>query len=519
MDMKKILIPALAAILLLVSACSQKAEYTHAIPDNVTGIAAIDFAALAEKAGLQDQANEAYLQQFTEALKTEMSAAAFQQVEAILKDPSASGIDIKSPFYFFSSQSLRQGALVAKVTDEESVRSLIETFRTEGASIETSEAEGCSVAQINREIMLAYNASTLFVVNCERLAKPVLGSLQDSLSQWMQQPEEQSYAAKAEFKQMLEQKGDIKAVYSYTSLPANYMAVTGYRMPQGIDLKVLKDLRIIAGLSFEKGSIDLRITPYTENETLKARFEQQAKATLPIRNTFIDNFPQSTLMLLSGGIDGNALYNLLLESTAMGEELSANDAAYLKRLFGMFQDDFTVGLVNVTLSNLPSVLAYATVNDAAPLKELKDNATLKKQLGRRTDIVQLEEDQYVLRSRNFNLFFGVRDKQFYATNDETLYKDLFKKCDPSASETAYAAGMKGKKGAFVINVEAVCQLPAFKMLAGLGGAKYAALLNAMEQISYLKSESDGTNGFASLQLKDRDTNALQQIVELAKDAL
>ena len=134
-------------------------------------------------------------------------------------------------------------------------------------------------------------------------------------------------------------------------------------------------------------------------------------------------------------------------------------------------------------------------------------------------IVELDKDQYVLRARNFNLFFGVRDKQFYATNDEMLYKDLFKKCNPSAGETAYAADMKGKRGTLVLNVEAVCQLPAVKMLAGLGGAKYATLLNAIGQISYLKSESDGTSGFASLQLKDKDTNALKQIVELAKTAL
>ena len=517
--MKKMLFPALAAVLLLASACSQKAEYTHAIPSNVTGIVSIDAATLAQKAGVQDKENEIYLQKLKDAIKGEMSASAFQQIETILNNPSASGIDVEAPSYFFSSKSLSQGALVAKVTDEEGLRFLIETLRAEGANIETSEAEGCSIAQVNHEVMLAYNASTLFAVNCQRLAKPVLNGLRDSLSTWIQQPEEQSLASKTVFKQMQGQKGDIKAIYSYADLPANYMAITGYRMPKDIDLKQLKDLQVVAGLSFEKGSIDLHIAPYTENPQVKAFLEKQSTVSLPVKNTFIDYFPQSTLMLLSGGIDGNALYGLLLESTAMGEELSANDAELVKRLLGMFKEDITVGLVNVTLSKLPSVLAYATVTDAAPLKELKDNAALKKQLGRGSDIVELDKDQYVLRARNFNLFFGVRDKQFYATNDEMLYKDLFKKCNPSAGETAYATDMKGKRGTLVLNVEAVCQLPAVKMLAGLGGAKYATLLNAIGQISYLKSESDGTSGFASLQLKDKDTNALKQIVELAKTAL
>ena len=185
----------------------------------------------------------------------------------------------------------------------------------------------------------------------------------------------------------------------------------------------------------------------------------------------------------------------------------------------MFEDDFTFGMVNFTLDKLPSLLAYATVKDGAPLKALLNNPELKKQLGRGNDIVQLEEYRYVWKSRNFNLFFGVQDKQFYATNDELLYKNLFKKCDPSVAQNAYAADMKGKSSFAVIDMEAVCQLPIVKMLAGMGGNKYATAFAAIDGISYLKSESSGETVSVSLQLKDKETNALKQIVELAKAAL
>ena len=185
----------------------------------------------------------------------------------------------------------------------------------------------------------------------------------------------------------------------------------------------------------------------------------------------------------------------------------------------MFEDDFTFGMVNFTLNKLPSLLAYATVKDAAPLKTLLDTPGLKKQLGRGNDIVQLDEDRYVWKSRNFNLFFGVQDKQFYATNDELLYRDLFKKCDPSVAQNEYAADMKGKNGFAVIDVEAVCQLPIVKMLSGMGDNKYAAVLTVLDHIAYLKSESSETGNYVTLQLKDQDTNALKQIVELAKAAL
>ena len=76
--------------------------------------------------------------------------------------------------------------------------------------------------------------------------------------------------------------------------------------------------------------------------------------------------------------------------------------------------------------------------------------------------------------------------------------------------------MKSKKMSIVLNIEAVSELPVVKMLLGLGGAKTAPYKAILDGISYLKSESDGTQGTISLQLKDKDTNALKQIAELGK---
>ena len=510
MDMKKILIPALAAILLLVSACSQKAEYTHAIPMQAETVIAIQPAQLADKA----KVDNASLQKLKDLLKKDTDATLQEYYETLLDDPARSGIDFESPLYLFNLRALSKSGFfaVAKVADEANVQSFADALQQQGLISSTTAADGYTLAE--GQLLMAYNASTLIMMGSQ--AGPHTAALKDSIASWMQQTESQSYASRPEFQQMQQQKGDIKVIYPYAHLPKNYMAITGYRMPLGLNLK---DLRFIMGLSFEKGSIDLYLNYYTENEQIKALLAKQNQIYRPIRNTFVDYFPESTLMLVNAGVDGNALYDLLVEMTPMGENLSAKDAETVKQLLSMFEDDFTFGMVNFTLSKLPSLLAYATVKDSTPLKALPDNAELKKLLGRSNDIVQLEEDRYVWKSRNFNLFFGVQDNQFYATNDELLYKDLFKKCDPSIAQNAYAAEMKGKNGFTVIDVEAVCQLPIVKMLAGMGGSQYAAVLTVLERIAYLKSESSEAGNHVSLQLKDRDTNALQQIVELAKDAL
>lgn len=509
--MKKILIPALATLLLLASACSQKSEYTNVIPMQAETVIAIQPAQLADKAELDN----ASLQKLKDLLKKDTDATLQEYYETLLDDPAHSGIDFESPIYLFNIRPAVNSGFIAaaKVADEANVQTLVDALQKQGLVSGTTSTDG-GYTLTEGKLLMAYNASTLLMLGAQE--GPQVAALKDSIASWMQQTEAQSFAARPEFKQMQQQTGDIKTIYSYASLPKSYKSIAGYQMPKGFDLTGLK---FIAGLSFEKGSIDLHLAYHTDDEQIKALLTKQAQVYRPIKNTFINYFPQSTLMLASAGLNGNALYDLLLEMTPMGEELSAKDAEVVKQLLSMFEEDFTFGMVNFTLNKLPSLLAYATVKDAAPLKTLLDNPELKKQLGRGNDIVQLDEDRYVWKSRNFNLFFGVQDKQFYATNDELLYRDLFKKCEPSVAQNEYAADIKGKNGFAVIDIEAVCQLPIIKMLSGMGGGKYAAVLTVLDRIAYLKSENNETGNYVTLQLKDQDTNALKQIVELAKAAL
>lgn len=509
--MKKMLFPALAALLLTVGACTQKSEYTNALPPDVESIVSLSPMNLADKAGLGGQENEVVLQKLKDALKKELPADNYQTVEKLLNNPAEAGLDLQSPWYLFTSPSLSKGALVTRVADEGNLQALLDKLAEEN-QIETEVYENYTLVQPNGAL-LAYNGSTLFVASTSNGQQAT--ALKDSLNNWMQQDAARSFSVTPIFQKMEEQTGDIKAICSYASFDS-YLKMANAVLPQGIDYK---NIRFITALSFEKGSVDLNMIPYTEDEQAKALMAKQAKALRAVKNTFIDYFPQSTLCLLNIGMDGAAYYDILMGSTAFGEQLSAKEAESIKKLFGMFQEDFTLGLVNVTLDKLPSVLAYATVKDAAPLKELANNPELLKKLSRGSKIMELEADQYVLRDRLFNLFFGVRDGKFYATNDETLYKNILKKCDPSAAKTEYASAMKGKKACFVLNVQAVSQLPIVKMLAGFGGPKYASLFTAVENISYLKSESDGEKTFVSLQLKNRDDNALKQIADLGKAAI
>ena len=132
--MKKSLFPRLAlmaVVVALVSACSQKKqEYTDVIPANAHTVVSINLKSLADKAGLNDKENKEVQEKLTNALKSSMNAATFQQVEMIMKDPKKSGIDVSEPLYIFTTETFPT-TIVAKVSSEDDLHALLETLEKE----------------------------------------------------------------------------------------------------------------------------------------------------------------------------------------------------------------------------------------------------------------------------------------------------------------------------------------------------------------------------------------------------
>lgn len=132
------------------------------------------------------------------------------------------------------------------------------------------------------------------------------------------------------------------------------------------------------------------------------------------------------------------------------------------------------------------------------------------------DIMELGKDEYVYKTRGMNIFFGIKDKQMYATNDELLYKSIGKAVDKSIKDAPYAAEMKGKTVFMAINAEAILDLPVVKMLVGFGGKEFKTYSDLASKVSYLSVSSEGETSETDLCLKDKDVNALKQIVDFAK---
>lgn len=516
--MKKKLFPhlsVLAVLIVLISSCSsKKAEYTDAIPADATQIVSIDLKSLAKKIEINDEENKKALAKLTDVMKKDMNAATVQQLEAVMKDPSKSGVDITEPIYIFRAPAFDYTAAVAKVSREDDLKNFLEATQKEILNSTITKGDGYSFAQVGNQTLLAFNASTLLAVNYEEHAQP--DKIKEDIARLLKQTEKKSINKSGAFKMMQKRGGEINLLISPSSIGGKYAEMINPGMSKVTDWK---DLMLLASLSFEKGKIEMQVESYTQNRELKAEIEKQMKFTRPIKNTFLKFFPKTTIALCCIGVDGKEFYQTIQENELLRKELSFLPITELKDMFCAFQNDLTLGGVDIKLGKGPSYLAYATVKDKAFLKALYAK---KGKLGMKPgeEIVKLHKDEYLYKSRSYNIFFGVRDKQMYATNDESLYKDICKEVNPSAQDADYASDLKGKRFALLINAEAVLDLPIVKLFSGYGGTEYKMYHSLASKISYLETTNDSGDSDKStfiLQLKDKDVNALKQIINFVKE--
>ena len=443
--MKKSLFPRLAlmaVVVALVSACSEKKfEYTNVIPANASTVVSINMKSLVDKAGLNDKENKEAQQKLTDAMKSGMNAATFQQVEMIMKDPKKSGIDVSAPLYVFNTETFPT-TVIAKVSNEDDLHALLETLEKEKVCQPLASGDGFQFTQMGNQVFMAYTPSVLMLTNYKGTTQ--LEKIKQDIPALLKQTNENSIVSTAVFKKMQKMGGDIDAMLSPASLIGPYA-----NMIKESDMPFnMKDLKMLGSLSFEKGKISMKYENFTESPELQALFDKQKKATCPIENTFLKYFPKSTLMYISAGINGEEFYNLLLENE-------------------QFQKNFSIAKAN--------------------------------------------------KSRMLNIFFGVRNNSLYATNDEMLYKSIDKTVNPSIKDTEFASNIKGKNGAFVINTEAVLALPIVKMLSEYGGSQYATAFALVDKIAYVEATGNSNNDADMvIQLKDKNVNALKQIVNFIK---
>ncbi len=501
----------ITALVISFSACSKKNDYSNVIPANVSEVAAIHLKALATKAGLNDKGNKDVIQKLTNAFKSGMSTTSFKQFEAILKDPGESGIDINSPLYLFSSPDLPYMSIAAKINDKDKLASLLETLAKEKICTSLTKADGYQYTEIGEQIFIAFNSAAMLCINHDNSIQQE--EIKQKTAKMLQQTEKNSILSIPSFKRMQQQNGDINILLSPSSMLGEYAQQINYGLPEDIDLK---ELWIVGSLSFEEGKITMKYENYTENARLKEQLEIQQKSVRPIQNSLLQFFPQSTLALFSAGVNGEAFYNLIQKNKEFQSNFPMAQSSVIKPLLEALKKDLTIGVTNITMESTPTIIMYADIENKNIISQLYKN---KKILGLKPDedIIKLNEQSYAYKSSEMNFYFGIKDKKIYITNDNTLQKNIGKAFVPSIKDIDFASEIKGKNLAFVVNTDAVLNLPIIKTMKEYGGAEYATYYNLANKTAYIELLSDNNKTEITLQLKNKKENALKQIVNFVKE--
>lgn len=505
--MKKKLIAKISALAILIvffTACSKKVEYTNAIPADASFVVSIDLKSLIDKTGIDNKENESVRQKIVESLKSGLDASAFQHMEKIIKNPQESGINIKSPVYIFKSPTFNESVLLAEISNEDKLHKSLEYMEKENICQPVSETDGYCFTTFKKELIVFNNSAVMMTLG---RSSSQTESVQKRLAALLKQSAEQSIHQSEAFRKTSERKEDIKLMASMETLSAKNEKLFSLGSPTGIDPR---QITVISGLNFEKGKISLKTENYTENDTIQAFIKKHNNTFIKPKGVFNKYFPASTLMFITFGVKGDQLYELLnIKNLSLGE------TEEIKAIVDSFNGDITAGLINVTMENAPAFMAYAEVSDNNAVQRLYANKQ-KMNLRKGSDILQLGKNEYVYKSKNMKIFFGVKDKQMYATNDEMLYKRIGKAAEKSVKDAVYASEMKGNPLYMAINAEAIADLPLVKMIISFNSKEAQTLSGLLAGTSHLSVSFERETSDITLHLKNKNDNALKQIVEFAK---
>ncbi|WP_071145391.1 DUF4836 family protein [Bacteroides ihuae] len=480
---------ALTVLIVFLAACSSKTEYTNIIPADASAVASINLKSLAEKSGLNDQENKDVKQKLMDAIKSGLNATAFKQVEKIVNDPAESGLALNEPIYCFSSRALPYPTLTIKVTDVDKVRTTLDAMASEQVCKPVAKGDGYDFTTFTDGSLCAYTEGALVVVLSVESTQ--LETTKKTVTRLMKQEADKSVSKNKGFIKMKEQKGDLIFFASMQDLPTTYTQQIGFGLSEEMDMS---QLFVLGSFSFENGKISMKYETYTENKELQAQLKKQQKAFGTLKASLTSYFPASTVAYIAVNAKGDEFYKLLSENSEFQNSFIGAERSEVKSLITHIDGEVAVAITNASLMGMPSFIAYAEINDEVAVKSLRKYAAISM----------------------IPMYVGQSGKLAFITNDKALMAVAGKVQTDPLSNTSFAENIKGNSYYMAINTESLLKLPLVANMAGFG-EEFAMYQNLGSQISYIemRGQKDG-KGELNMTLKNKEKNALKQIVDFAK---
>ena len=495
---KKLFKLSLVSVLLALAACSPQTEYTHAIPKNASVVMGMELDEMATKAGLNGATGEKVVAKLKTLVKGGLQGDAAQLAERIIEHPAESGLSFDDKVYLFATPHTEAIAVLAKVTDEGKVETLLEAFEKESLATPLREESGCRWTQMGGALC-AFNNGTFLLLQPSR---GDAAGMKGTLLSLMRQEQGEGFSALPEFAKVKAEGNDMASVINLSAVP--YEWTTPLRMGLSSNLR-LEDIKYFVAANFEQGRVVVNSESLIQNPMVLSFFDAMDKVMQPIGGKYLDFYPGNTLLWAGGNIQGKTLYQMLCQNPTIKQVLDNPllpvDVEYI---FSSIEGDFSIGFDN------QNYLLYADVTNSGFLKTFEDLRPLLALTGGQITLDNVGKDEYLMRTYYGNFWFGVKNNRLYVTNNGTWAEEAGRTYGASLAVKPWASEVKDNRLLASLNMAEMANM----RITLTGNASVDGAIQLLKsQCNYLNaSMTDWRHGKAELVLKDKDVNLLQWLV-------
>ena len=502
---KKIFNNLLLIGILFLASCSPKTEYTHALPKNASIVVGMELDQMANKAGLNGSEGEKVIKKLKTLMKGGLQGDAAQLAERIIDQPSESGLSFDDKVYLFATPHAEALAILAKVTDEGKLETLMNVLQKESIATPLREESGCRWTQVGGALC-AFNNGTFLLL---QPSKGDASGMKGTLLSLMRQKEGEGFASLPEFIKIEAPSNDIASVVNLSAVP--YELTTPLRMGLSADIR-LEDIKYFVSANFEPGKVVMNSESLISNPKILGFFDTMDKVIQPIQGKYLDYYQGNTLFWASGRIDGKELYRMLCQNPTIKQMLDNPllpvDVEYI---FSSIQGDFAMGRSTLYTDNY---LLYADVTNSDFLKTFEDLRPMLALTGGQIVLDNVGTDEYVMRTYEGNYYFGVKNNRLYVTNNRSFAEEAGRTYGASMGVKPWSAEVKQNRLYASVNLSAIAK--AYRSYSFTGNKQVDTFLMLLiNQCNYLNaSMPDWRQGKAELVLNDKDQNLLKLLVSM-----
>jgi len=357
----------LAVLALGLSSCSKDQAYQYALPADAFSVCSFDLKSMAKKAGVANSKYGELQKHLTEMLSDSEEAEAYYK--ELIQNPSKSGIDLKSPLFLFSNEKVSLGYLL-RVDDKGKLEACVNKLRklrnkdaaalkaedgiffdidedstepedvkldefdeseydvVEATSDTTAHQPSISTYHVSGNVKLyAFNDKAFISLNT---SESTIEETKQLAKQYLSQTKDKSYVATPAFRDLEDQKGDIRGVLSMTkflessygkSMTENIVGLSDATNFDGIDMK---KCYMLYSVSFETGEVVGTMTYGSEDKEILKKLKKLAEELSPksVQDDLVKLLPKDSYMTAAASLSVQKLLEHYSKLPGLREALS-----------------------------------------------------------------------------------------------------------------------------------------------------------------------------------------------------